>query len=293
MYLDSERSAGGIREKPLTHAPNLVLPDPDPPVAHPLGSSDSPGPDTADSLPPVQPQRVAAARRADRTGPRTAAQDGHPAGVADEELLWHDAVAAAGWTDTRRRPHLRPPHRRSPTSGSRAADVLADGCGTAESSRAWSLGCVRDRRRRRTSRRSPSAERRSVPHRRRPARPERLRDMLHEARPRSSVPSRHLARARSARGPSHRGRSTPSRGRARVRARCRLPPCRRCNPGDPAYVVFTSGSTGRPKAIAVPHSALVNLQVALRQVYRVTPRTGSFNGSPRTSTAGPSISSPP
>ncbi len=43
------------------------------------------------------------------------------------------------------------------------------------------------------------------------------------------------------------------------------------NPGDPAYVVFTSGSSGRPKPIVITHLALLNLQVALRQVYRVTP----------------------
>ena len=42
-------------------------------------------------------------------------------------------------------------------------------------------------------------------------------------------------------------------------------------PGDTAYVVYTSGSTGLPKAISVDHEALLNLQVALRQVYRVTP----------------------
>lgn len=43
------------------------------------------------------------------------------------------------------------------------------------------------------------------------------------------------------------------------------------NPGDPAYVVFTSGSSGHPKPIVITHLALLNLQVALRQVYRVTP----------------------
>ncbi|MFQ6397660.1 amino acid adenylation domain-containing protein [Nocardia sp. KC 131] len=41
--------------------------------------------------------------------------------------------------------------------------------------------------------------------------------------------------------------------------------------GDTAYVVFTSGSTGTPKAISVDHEALLNLQVAVRQVFRATP----------------------
>jgi amino acid adenylation domain-containing protein len=40
-------------------------------------------------------------------------------------------------------------------------------------------------------------------------------------------------------------------------------------PGDTAYVVFTSGSTGAPKAISIDHEALINLQVAQRQVYRL------------------------
>ncbi|MEU7767065.1 amino acid adenylation domain-containing protein [Nocardia sp. NPDC049190] len=42
-------------------------------------------------------------------------------------------------------------------------------------------------------------------------------------------------------------------------------------PGDTAYVVFTSGSTGRPKAVSIDHEALVNLQVAQRQTFRVRP----------------------
>ncbi|MEU7632096.1 amino acid adenylation domain-containing protein [Nocardia sp. NPDC049220] len=40
--------------------------------------------------------------------------------------------------------------------------------------------------------------------------------------------------------------------------------------GDTAYVVFTSGSTGTPKAISIDHEALLNLQVAARQVFRAT-----------------------
>lgn len=41
--------------------------------------------------------------------------------------------------------------------------------------------------------------------------------------------------------------------------------------GDGAYTVFTSGSTGRPKPISIDHESLVNLQVAQRQVFRLTP----------------------
>ncbi|WP_424533870.1 amino acid adenylation domain-containing protein [Sphaerisporangium viridialbum] len=36
-------------------------------------------------------------------------------------------------------------------------------------------------------------------------------------------------------------------------------------PGDPAYVLYTSGSTGRPKGVVVPHRALTNLLVAMRE----------------------------
>ena len=35
-------------------------------------------------------------------------------------------------------------------------------------------------------------------------------------------------------------------------------------PDDPAYVMFTSGSTGRPKGVVVPHRALTNLLLAMR-----------------------------
>ncbi len=41
--------------------------------------------------------------------------------------------------------------------------------------------------------------------------------------------------------------------------------------GDTAYTVFTSGSTGLPKAITIDHEAVVNLQVAQRQVFRLSP----------------------
>ncbi|MFI8939578.1 amino acid adenylation domain-containing protein [Streptomyces syringium] len=40
-------------------------------------------------------------------------------------------------------------------------------------------------------------------------------------------------------------------------------------PEDTAYVTYTSGSTGRPKGVVVPHSALTNLVLALREQLRV------------------------
>src|SRR5205085_1518806 len=36
-------------------------------------------------------------------------------------------------------------------------------------------------------------------------------------------------------------------------------------PRDPAYVIYTSGSTGRPKGVVVPHGALVNFLLSMRQ----------------------------
>ncbi|MCW2876489.1 MAG: non-ribosomal peptide synthetase [Sphaerisporangium sp.] len=35
---------------------------------------------------------------------------------------------------------------------------------------------------------------------------------------------------------------------------------------EPAYVIYTSGSTGRPKGVVVPHSALVNLLLGMRDL---------------------------
>jgi amino acid adenylation domain-containing protein len=37
------------------------------------------------------------------------------------------------------------------------------------------------------------------------------------------------------------------------------------SPESPAYVIYTSGSTGRPKGVVVPHRALTNLLVAMRE----------------------------
>ncbi|WP_019631231.1 amino acid adenylation domain-containing protein [Actinomadura atramentaria] len=42
------------------------------------------------------------------------------------------------------------------------------------------------------------------------------------------------------------------------------------NPADPAYVIYTSGSTGRPKGVAVPHGALANLVLDMRERFSVT-----------------------
>ncbi|MFH8989312.1 amino acid adenylation domain-containing protein [Streptomyces sp. NPDC017940] len=36
-------------------------------------------------------------------------------------------------------------------------------------------------------------------------------------------------------------------------------------PSDLAYILYTSGSTGRPKGVAIPHSALVNLLLSMRE----------------------------
>ncbi|WP_369190294.1 amino acid adenylation domain-containing protein [Streptomyces sp. R08] len=36
-------------------------------------------------------------------------------------------------------------------------------------------------------------------------------------------------------------------------------------PADPAYILYTSGSTGRPKGVAIPHSALTNLLLSMRE----------------------------
>jgi amino acid adenylation domain-containing protein len=38
-----------------------------------------------------------------------------------------------------------------------------------------------------------------------------------------------------------------------------------CGPRDPAYVIYTSGSTGRPKGVVVPHGALVNFLLSMRE----------------------------
>jgi amino acid adenylation domain-containing protein len=42
-------------------------------------------------------------------------------------------------------------------------------------------------------------------------------------------------------------------------------------PDDPAYVMFTSGSTGRPKGVVVPHRALTNLLLAMRDALDAGP----------------------
>ncbi|MFC4584869.1 amino acid adenylation domain-containing protein [Sphaerisporangium corydalis] len=44
------------------------------------------------------------------------------------------------------------------------------------------------------------------------------------------------------------------------------------DPGSPAYVIYTSGSTGRPKGVVVPHSALANLLLGMRDLLGAAPR---------------------
>ncbi|WP_433375422.1 amino acid adenylation domain-containing protein [Streptosporangium sp. CA-115845] len=47
---------------------------------------------------------------------------------------------------------------------------------------------------------------------------------------------------------------------------------KRPRPGDTAYVLYTSGSTGRPKGVVVPHRALTNFLLAMRELLRSAPR---------------------
>ncbi|MFI6885461.1 amino acid adenylation domain-containing protein [Streptosporangium canum] len=46
----------------------------------------------------------------------------------------------------------------------------------------------------------------------------------------------------------------------------------RPRPGDTAYVLYTSGSTGRPKGVVVPHRALTNFLLAMRDLTGSSPR---------------------
>ena len=45
----------------------------------------------------------------------------------------------------------------------------------------------------------------------------------------------------------------------------------RARPGGAAYLLYTSGSTGRPKGVVVPHAALVNFLLAMRELIGTSP----------------------
>jgi len=47
-------------------------------------------------------------------------------------------------------------------------------------------------------------------------------------------------------------------------------PAHTVSPQDGAYVLFTSGTTGKPKGVAVPHGALANLLLEMRQLLAIT-----------------------
>ncbi|ATL28461.1 Siderophore biosynthesis non-ribosomal peptide synthetase modules, Bacillibactin synthetase component F [Streptomyces formicae] len=50
------------------------------------------------------------------------------------------------------------------------------------------------------------------------------------------------------------------------------PPVSSPAPGDAAYVIYTSGSTGTPKGVVVPHAALANQLVSVRERLPLTPQ---------------------
>jgi non-ribosomal peptide synthetase component F len=90
---------------------------------------------------------------------------------------------------------------------------------------------------------------------------ERLALMLEDARPTVVLTERRLTEGLP---PSRAHRvlldEASLAGDARV-----APPEGGAGPEDLAYVIFTSGSTGRPKGVAVPHRALTNLLVSMRE----------------------------
>lgn len=53
-------------------------------------------------------------------------------------------------------------------------------------------------------------------------------------------------------------------------------------PGDPAYVLFTSGSTGEPKGVIVPHRAIVNRLLWMRDHYGFGPEDRILQKTPTT-----------
>ena len=259
MYLDSEAAGPAAYLPPGSTATDRSPVDPA-----------SPGLTATASRPAAQPRGAAAVMApADLALLRMTAT---PAVSLSDELLWHDAVAAAA---------ARAPDAVALRTAStdiayerliHAADVLAARLRNSGVEPGVVVAVVCDR--------VPEAyvaalavgraggafltADASCP-------PERLRDMLHEARAAVVCVQPHLVEFARASAPATATMHTLDEAEL-ASAPQPAPPVSGVHPGDPAYVVFTSGSTGRPKAIAVPHEALVNLQVALRHVYRLTPQ---------------------
>ncbi|HUH92927.1 MAG TPA: amino acid adenylation domain-containing protein [Casimicrobiaceae bacterium] len=97
--------------------------------------------------------------------------------------------------------------------------------------------------------------------------PERLKQIIRQAKVSAIITTRLLARRLGAAGEAcvlldgHRQEIAQESTEA---------PDTRVDPEHLAYVVYTSGSTGRPKGISVPHRALVNHTLALAEHYSIS-----------------------
>jgi acyl carrier protein len=230
------------------------------------------GPDTAVTAPPRPPvaPRVRRVELTDRDVAELRAGTVPPTSLTGE-LLWPAAVAAVA---------ERAPARPALTSGTstltyerlvRTADVLAERLRHHGVEPGVVVGVLTDR--------SPESYIAALAVGRAGAAflaadstcpPERLRDMLQQSRTAVLCTQPHLLDLARSVAPAGVEVVVVDSGEL---ASAPVPPpvLSGVNPGDPAYVVFTSGSSGRPKPIVINHLALLNLQVALRQVYRVTP----------------------